>query len=142
MPLHVISWVLSHSLTALPFVAHPTTAYIPNMARYHEGSTERAAAKQAFIRQRYSLYLPVTAKHTQRKTSVSNRSDDKNKKERAEISRASLDPSGKRRGTMRSREHDEEAEMLQRALEESQRDAQGGNGKRNGKRTRDDSNEE
>lgn len=111
------------------------------MARYHEGSSERAAAKEALIRQRYSLYLPVTSKHTQRKTSISNRSDDKNKKERAEISRASADPSGKRRGTMRSREHDEEAEMLQRALEESQRDAQG-NGKRNGKRTRDDSNEE
>ena len=56
-----------------------------------------------------------------------------------EISRGSIDPiSGKRRGTIRSREHDEEAEQIQRAIEDSAREA----GRRGGKRSRDDSSEE
>ena len=107
------------------------------MARYHIGSTERAAAKQALNRQRYSLYIPVTSKL--RRESFGSKSDEKARKERSEISRGSIDPiSGKRRGTIRSREHDEEAEQIQRAIEESDREA----GRRGGKRSRDESSEE
>ncbi|QIW94778.1 hypothetical protein AMS68_000296 [Peltaster fructicola] len=92
--------------------------------------------------QRYSLYLPITSKFTQRKTSMSKGSDDKVKRERADTaSRASADPlTGKRRGTIRSREHDEEAEQIQRAIEESAREAQGG--KRSGKRSREESSDD
>lgn len=107
------------------------------MARYHTGSTERAAAKQALNRQRYSLYIPVTSKL--RRESFGSKSDEKARKERSEISRGSIDPiSGKRRGTIRSREHDEEAEQIQRAIEESAREA----GRRGGKRSRDESSED
>jgi hypothetical protein len=43
---------------------------------------------------------------------------------------------------MRSKEHDDEEAQIQRAIEESRREvAAGGNGKRNGKRARDDSEE-
>jgi len=118
------------------------------MARYHEGSGERAAARQAADkignRQRYSLYMPVTSK-SHRKASVS-KPEDKAKKERdALISRASVDPTtaGRRRATMRSKEHDDEEEQLLRALEESKREVESAapSGRRNGKRGRDDSDE-
>jgi hypothetical protein len=122
---------------------HPvslTLLHIPQhfaMARYHTGFTERAAAKQSPNRQRYSLYIPVTSKI--RRESFGSKSDEKARKERSEISRGSIDPiSGKRRGTIRSREHDEEAEQIQRAIEESAREA----GRRGGKRSRDESSEE
>ncbi|RMZ14852.1 hypothetical protein D0860_01916 [Hortaea werneckii] len=90
--------------------------------------------------QQYSIYLPVNPQ-TKRKGSVS-MSDEKTKKERdAAAMRASADPAtGRRRGTMRSKEHDDEEEQLRRALEESRREQEGsGNGRRNGKRTRDES---
>ncbi|KAM0718957.1 hypothetical protein Q7P37_006029 [Cladosporium fusiforme] len=98
---------------------------------------ERASAKEALNRQRYSHYLPVTSKL--RRASFGSKSDEKARKERMEISRGSIDPvSGKRRGTIRSREHDEEAEQIQRAIEESAREA----GRRGGKRSRDESSED
>lgn len=118
------------------------------MARYHEGSGERAAAKQAADkiahRQSYSLYVPVTSKRD-RKASVS-KVEEKAKKDRdVLLSRASADPTsaGRRRATMRSKEHDAEEEQLRRALEESKREVEGtaSNGRRNGKRGRDDSDE-
>ncbi|KAI7085069.1 hypothetical protein KC356_g6205 [Hortaea werneckii] len=90
--------------------------------------------------QQYSIYLPVNPQ-TKRKGSVS-KSDDKTKKERDTAAmRASADPAtGRRRGTMRSKEHDDEEEQLRRALEESRREQEGsGNGRRNGKRARDES---
>ncbi|KAI7463150.1 hypothetical protein KC351_g15997, partial [Hortaea werneckii] len=90
--------------------------------------------------QQYSIYLPVNPQ-TKRKGSVS-KSDDKTKKERdAAAMRASADPAtGRRRGTMRSKEHDDEEEQLRRALEESRREQEGpGNGRRIGKRARDES---
>lgn len=110
------------------------------MARYHDAPTRRAAAKAEDDRQKYSLYLPLHPK-ANRKSSVS-KSDDKAKKDRREsVNRASVDPStGKRRGTMRSKEHDDEEEQLQRAIEESKREADPG-GRRGGKRGRDDSEE-
>lgn len=113
------------------------------MARYHDAPTRRAAAKADDNRQKYSLYLPLHPKAA-RKGSVS-KHDDKAKKERESVNRASVDPStGKRRGTMRSKEHDDEEEQLQRAIEESRRDAEpvGGTGRRSTKRGRDDSSEE
>lgn len=112
------------------------------MARYHETPTRRAAAKTEDNRQRYSLYLPLHPKAS-RKGSMS-KHDDKAKRERESVNRASVDPStGKRRGTMRSKEHDDEEEQLQRAIEESRRDAEPtGTGRRSGKRGRDDSSEE
>lgn len=71
--------------------------------------------------------------------------DDKARKERESVlSRASVDPStGKRRVTMRSKEHDDEEEQLKRAIEESKREVEGSEtgGRRNGKRSRDDSEE-
>ncbi|RMY68417.1 hypothetical protein D0863_07124 [Hortaea werneckii] len=111
-------------------------------------SQPRAAAANAqkaidkSNRQQYSIYLPVNPQ-TKRKGSVS-KSDDKTKKERdAAAMRASADPAtGRRRGTMRSKEHDDEEEQLRRALEESRREQEGsGNGRRNGKRARDESEE-
>ncbi|KXT03721.1 hypothetical protein AC578_5140 [Pseudocercospora eumusae] len=97
--------------------------------------------------QKYSLYLPLHPK-ANRKGSVS-KSDKDAKKERASArdARESVDPStGKRRTTMRSREHDDEDEQLRKAIEESQREAGPGSegtiGRRNGKRGRDDSSEE
>jgi hypothetical protein len=100
-------------------------------------SIDEQLLNQAFDRQQYSLYLPVTSKI--RRESIASKSDEKARKERMEISRGSIDPiSGKRRGTIRSREHDEEAEQIQRAIEESAREA----GRRGGKRSRDDSSEE
>jgi hypothetical protein len=115
------------------------------MARYHE-STNRAAALQAADkienRQKYSLYVPVTT-NARRKTSVSKRDDQVKKERESLLSRASADPAtGRRRGTMRSKEHDDEEEQLRRALEESKREVDGaGNGKRNGKRGRDEGDE-
>ncbi|SMR50313.1 unnamed protein product [Zymoseptoria tritici ST99CH_3D1] len=94
--------------------------------------------------QKYSLYLPLHPKAS-RKGSVS-KHDDKAKKERdLAASRGSVDPTtGRRRGTMRSKEHDDEEEQLKRAIEESKRAADGGTGtgRRVGKRGRDDSSED
>ena len=69
---------------------------------------------------------------------------DKAQKERENtLSRGSTDPAtGRRRATMRSKEHDEEDEQLRKALEESKREVEGaGNGKKNGKRSREDNEE-
>lgn len=116
------------------------------MARYHESSTTRRAAAKAADkienRQKYSDYLPVTSKAKRRGSTV--KPDDQARKEReALLSRASTDPgTGRRRATMRSKEHDDEEEQLRIALEESKREVEGpGTGKRNGKRGRDDSEE-
>lgn len=111
------------------------------MARYHD-APERAAAKSAIDRQRYSLYQPVNGK-TARKSSVSKHGDKAQRERENTASRASADPAtGRRRGTMRSKEHDDEEELLQRALEESRREVDAaGTGRRNGKRLRDDSDE-
>ncbi|EMC93867.1 hypothetical protein BAUCODRAFT_213099 [Baudoinia panamericana UAMH 10762] len=93
--------------------------------------------------QPYSNYLPLHPQ-ARRKSSVS-KSDDKAKREReTTASRASADPvTGRRRATMRSKEHDDEEEQLQRALEESKKDVEpSGNGRKNGKsakRNRDES---
>lgn len=60
------------------------------------------------------------------------------------LSRASVDPStGRRRATMRSKEHDDEEEQLKRAIEESKREVEGAesNGRRSAKRGRDESEE-
>lgn len=108
------------------------------MARYHDTPT-RSAAKDAENRQSYSLYQPVYSK-LHRKGSVSKHGD-KVQKER-ETSRASTDPTtGRRRGTMRSKEHDDEEEQMRKAIEESKRETGTGNGKRNGKRSREDTEE-
>lgn len=111
------------------------------MARYHDTPT-RAAAKKVENRQRYSLYQPVYAK-ANRKASVSKHGDKAQKEREALISRASADPAtGKRRATMRSKEHDAEEEQIQRAIEESRREVESAvGGRRNGKRVRDDSEE-
>jgi hypothetical protein len=72
---------------------------------------------------------------------VSKQSDN-GKKDKDTNSRASADPTtGRRRATMRSKEHDEEEEQLQKALEESKKEVGSGNGRRAGKRGRDDSEE-
>ena len=108
------------------------------MARHHDTPT-RAAAKEAENRQRYSLYQPVNGR-TNRKVSISKSGDKAQRERESLISRASLDPhTGKRRATMRSKEHDDEDEQLRRAIEESKREVEGG--RRNGKRGRDDSDE-
>ena len=109
------------------------------MARYHDTPT-RKAAKNGENSQKYSLYQPVYGK-ANRKASVSKHGD-KGQKERELASRASADPAtGRRRATMRSKEHDDEEEQLRRAIEESRRAAAGASGKRAGKRGRDDSDE-
>lgn len=110
------------------------------MARYHDTPT-RITAKRVEYRQKYSLYAPVQAKSS-RNGSVS-KSDDKARKEReGTASRASADPStGRRRGTMRSKEHDDEEEQLRRALEESKRETAPANGRRAGKRAREENEE-
>lgn len=113
------------------------------MARYHDAPTRNAAAKVDDNRQKYSLYIPLHPK-ARRKGSVS-KHDEKATKERELASRGSVDPAtGKRRGTMRSKEHDDEEEQLKRAIEESKRevDGVGGSGRRAVKRVRDDSSEE
>lgn len=109
------------------------------MARYHTTPT-RIAAKPVSYSQKYSLYQPVYGK-SHRKASVSKHGD-KASKER-DLARASTDPAtGKRRATMRSKEHDDEEEQLRRAIEESKRGLGGnGNGRRNGKRGREESDE-
>lgn len=112
------------------------------MARYHDSPARAAANTAEFNRQKYSLYLPLYPK-TQRKGSVSKDEDNINNKAKKQSSRASVDPStGKRRATIRSKEHDDEEEQLKRAIEESKRDVEpsGGNGRRT-KRGRDDSDE-
>ena len=112
-----------------------------NMARYHETPT-RFAAKTAEYRQRYSLYQPVHGKSS-RKASVSKHGD-KSSRERDAL-RASAESqggAGRRRGTIRSKEHDDEEEVLRRVIEESKREVEGsGTGKRGGKRMRDGSDE-
>jgi len=111
------------------------------MARYHDAPT-RSAANGSGFSQKYSNYLPLYPK-AHRKGSIS-KSDDKNKREHdASVSRASADPvTGRRRGTVRSKEHDDEEEQLQRAIEESKRAVDGsGTGGRAGKRGRDDTEE-
>lgn len=111
------------------------------MARYHD-TPARTAAKKVDYSQKYSLYQPIHGK-TSRKASVSKHGDRAQKEREALISRASTDPAtGRRRATMRSKEHDDEEEQIQRAIEESKREVEGGSGgKRNGKRARDDSEE-
>lgn len=110
------------------------------MARYHETPT-RAAAKDVNHRQSYSLYQPIYAK-LNRKGSIS-KSSDKGQRERENTaSRASADPlTGKRRATMRSKEHDDEEEQMRQAIEESRREVDIGTGRRNGKRSREDNEE-
>ena len=111
------------------------------MARYHETPT-RSAAKTGEFRQKYSLYQPVHGKWN-RKPSVSKHGE-KAQKERDALraSAESTSAPGKRRGTMRSKEHDEEEEEFRRAIEESKRANPGAEkGKRGGKRARDDSEE-
>ncbi|KAK4544773.1 hypothetical protein LTR36_004022 [Oleoguttula mirabilis] len=90
--------------------------------------------------QKYSIYNPVHAR-TVRKGSVSKNDDSAKRERETTASRASADPTtGRRRGTMRSKEHDDEEEQLRIALEESKREvAASGNGRKNGKRARDDS---
>lgn len=113
----------------------PTTHTSVDMARYHD-TPGRASAKRIDYSQKYSLYLPLHPT-SERKGSVS-KSDAAAKREREmTASRASVDP-GRRRATMRSKEHDDEEEQLQRALEESKKENAG---RRNGKRARDDGEE-
>lgn len=110
------------------------------MARYHETPT-RAAAKDAHHRQSYSLYQPVYSK-LHRKGSVSKHSDKGQRERENTASRASTDPmTGKRRATMRSKEHDDEEEQMRKAIEESKRSVDSGSGKRGGKRSREDTEE-
>lgn len=111
------------------------------MARYHE-TPVRSAAKRVEYRQKYSLYQPVHGK-SNRKASVSKHGD-KAQRERDAL-RASAEAAGgygRRRGTMRSKEHDDEEELLQRAIEESKREIEArAAARKNGKRARDDSEE-
>ncbi|KAK0342270.1 Histone deacetylase complex subunit [Friedmanniomyces endolithicus] len=89
--------------------------------------------------QHYSNYLPLYP-DSNRKSSLSRTSDNGRKDRDADNSRGSADPTtGRRRATMRSKEHDDEEEQLRRALEESKKEVDGaGAGKRSGKRARED----
>ncbi|KAK0943797.1 Histone deacetylase complex subunit [Friedmanniomyces endolithicus] len=89
--------------------------------------------------QHYSNYLPLYP-DSNRKSSLSKNSDNGRKDRDADNSRGSADPTtGRRRATMRSKEHDDEEEQLRRALEESKKEVDGaGAGKRGGKRARED----
>ncbi|KAK5697640.1 Histone deacetylase complex subunit [Elasticomyces elasticus] len=89
--------------------------------------------------QHYSNYLPLHPERS-RKGSVSKSSETSKKDRDAANSRASADPiTGRRRATMRSKEHDDEEEQLRRALEESKKEVDGvPTGRRNGKRGRDE----
>lgn len=108
------------------------------MARYH-WTPSRTAADQVDYRQAYSLYQPVYSK-LRRKGSISKHSDKGQRERENTASRASTDPmTGKRRATMRSKEHDDEEEQMRQAIEESKREV--GTGKRNGKRSREDTEE-
>lgn len=112
------------------------------MARYHDTPTRHAADSSGFS-QKYSNYLPLHPK-VDRKDSISKSDEKVNREHDATVSRASADPTtGRRRGTTRSKEHDDEEEQLQRAIEESKREVEvpGNGGRRNGKRGRDDSEE-
>lgn len=113
------------------------------MARYHD-APKRSAAKPIDYRQKYSLYQPVYGKSS-RKMSVSKHGDKAQRERETTASRASADPvTGRRRATMRSKEHDDEEEQFRRAIEESKRANPGsgnGNGRKNGKRGRDESDE-
>ena len=102
--------------------------------------------------QHYSLYLPLyrSEPKSARKLSITKDSDAKAKKERDEISRASVDSiAAKRRSTMNSRQAYDEEETLRRVIEESRGEKdndkeEGGlsvSGTRRGKRIRDDSEE-
>ena len=108
------------------------------MARYHDTPT-RKAAKSTENRQNYSLYQPVN----KRKSSVSKQGDKAQKDRDSVTSRMSADPpGGRRRGTIRSKEHDDEEAQIARAIEESKREVgTGKGGKRSGKRERDDTEE-
>lgn len=82
-----------------------------------------------------------------RKASIAKDADAKSKKERENISRASVDSlAAKRRSTMNSRQAYDEEETLRRVIEESKGQNVGGVlstvGSRKGKRGRDDSSEE
>ncbi|KAK1025218.1 Histone deacetylase complex subunit, partial [Friedmanniomyces endolithicus] len=115
------------------------------MARYHEASSPRKAAlksaeaNKSLNSQHYSNYLPLYP-DSNRKSSLSRTSDNGRKDRDADNSRGSADPTtGRRRATMRSKEHDDEEEQLRRALEESKKEVDGaGAGKRSGKRARED----
>ncbi|KAK3677086.1 Histone deacetylase complex subunit [Recurvomyces mirabilis] len=114
------------------------------MARYHEASTPRRAAVKAenanrglSNSQQYTNYLPLHPQ-AKRKQSVSKSSDNARRDRDSANSRASADPvTGRRRATMRSKEHDDEEEQLRQALEESKKEVGDGTGRRNGKRGRD-----
>ncbi len=118
------------------------------MARYHEASSPRKAAlksaeaNKSLNSQHYSNYLPLYP-DSNRKSSLSRTSDNGRKDRDADNSRGSADPTtGRRRATMRSKEHDDEEEQLRRALEESKKEVDGaGAGKRSGKRAREDNDE-
>ncbi|KAK4561264.1 Histone deacetylase complex subunit [Recurvomyces mirabilis] len=113
------------------------------MARYHEASAPRRAAVKAenanrglSNSQQYTNYLPLHPQ-AKRKQSVSKSSDNARRDRDSANSRASADPvTGRRRATMRSKEHDDEEEQLRRALEESKKEVGDGTGRRNGKRGR------
>ena len=121
---------LSTPLSPYPF-------YVTTMARYHETPT-RAAANKTENSQRYSLYQPVNGK-AHRKQSMSKHGDKAHKERELTSSRGSTDPAtGRRRATMRSKEHDDEEEQIRKAIEQSKREVES---KRNGKRSRDDSEE-
>ncbi|KAK5109866.1 hypothetical protein LTR62_006473 [Meristemomyces frigidus] len=116
------------------------------MAPYHDVAKPRLASQKAEIAnrallnsQQYTNYLPLHPQ-AKRKTSVSKYGDNANRDRESANPRASTDPvTGRRRATMRSKEHDDEEEQLQRALEESKKEVGDGNGtgRRNGKRGRD-----
>ena len=110
------------------------------MARYHDTPT-RTSAKRIEYSQKYSLYQPVYGK-SNRKTSVSKHGEKGQKERELADPRGSADPvTGRRRATMRSKEHDDEEEQMRIAIEESKRGLSGTNGRRNGKRGRDDNDE-
>ena len=133
----LMSFLLPHFTMFCDFVS----VFYHIMARYHETPT-RSAAKTLDYRQKYSLYQPVHGK-SHRKASVSKHGD-KGQRERDAL-RASAEAvggSGRRRGTMRSKEHDDEEALLQRAIEESKREIEArAAARKNGKRARDESEE-
>ena len=92
------------------------------------------AADNPTHRQNYSRYQPGWNKpHRTGKPA------DKPAREQDPAARASADPiTGRRRATMRSKEHDDEDAQLLRAIEESKREAEG---RKNGKRSREESQE-
>lgn len=116
---------------------HSLSTVVRTMANAHFSS-----------RRRYSFYLPLHPERQKsvRKSSMSKHEDAKARKERAELSRLSVESSAlKRRSTMNSRQAYDEEETLRRVIEESKGDtelAASVMSSRKGKRTRDDSSEE